>query len=240
MSREKIDLRNGYTIDHVEVVEAGYMVTMTVRKKRPAKNRRLTAHHALLVAGVSFAICAAIFTQAARGATAGSENGESETDTSPTAIIAEDTEPEWLDPMEDAKITAALVEQGYFRDDVPLDYDEQDFLHTAADEFGVDYHLMLGLIERETNFRNIPGDGGNAYGYCQIWQKWWGGLMEEIGAEDLNNPRDNFRTACAIVAQLTERHGTTEDALTAYNSGRPGQSKYASAVLANAENWRAC
>lgn len=234
-----IDLRNGYTIDKVEQVGTGRMVTMTINKHRPPANRLLTGRHALLIAGASFIVCAAIFAQATRSTTAEAKNSEGLADSSATAIIVENTTPDWDEPQEDAKNTAALVAQGYFREDIPIPYAEQDFLHTAAEEFGVDYHLMLGLIERETNFRNIPGDGGNAYGYCQVWPKWWSGLMEEIGAEDLNDPYDNFRTACAIVAHLTEKHGSTERALTAYNSGKPGQSAYASAVLANAEKWRA-
>ena len=140
--------------------------------------------------------------------------------------------------LEDERIEAALVEQGYYRADIPLTYLEQDVLHTAADEFGVDYFVMVALIERETNFRNIPGDGGNAYGYCQIWPKWWSELMAEIGADDLNEPFDNFRTAAAILAHYTERHGSIRDALTAYNSGNPGVSKYATAILTYAEKWR--
>lgn len=43
------------------------------------------------------------------------------------------------DPNESEKIEQALVEQGYFRDDVPLSYEEQDFLHTACQESGVPY-----------------------------------------------------------------------------------------------------
>ena len=140
--------------------------------------------------------------------------------------------------LEDERIEAALVEQGYYRDDIPLTYLEQDFLHTAADEFGVDYFTMVALIERETNFRNIPGDGGSSTGYCQIQKRWWSDLMEEIGVDDLTNPYDNFRTAAAILAQHLERYGTMRDALTAYNSGSPGNSKYATAILANAEKWR--
>lgn len=146
--------------------------------------------------------------------------------------------PETPDPDEGELIEAALVAQGYFREDIPLTFEEQDFLHAAADEFGVDYYIMVALIERETNFRNIPGDGGNSQGYGQIQKKWWAGLMEEIGAEDLTVPRDNFRTACAILATLTDRYGNLTDALTAYNRGKPGESKYASAIMENAEKWR--
>lgn len=242
MNREQINLRNGYTIDKVERIGAGgaaCMVTLSVRKSKPRLNQRLTAYHAALIVWLSCVVCVAIFAQTKRSATDGGKTASSSADSSTASIIVEDTTPDWDEPQEDAKITAALIAQGYFRDDVPLSYAEQDYLHTAAEEFGVDYHLMLGLIERETNFRNIPGDGGDSAGYCQIQRKWWSGLMEEIGADDLNDPYDNFRTACAIVAHLTDKHGTTERALTAYNSGKPGQSRYASAVLANAEKWRA-
>lgn len=140
--------------------------------------------------------------------------------------------------LEDERIEAALIAQGYYREDIPLTFLEQDYLHTASREFGIDYYVMVALIERETNFRNITGDKGNAYGYCQIWPKWWAGLMAEIGAEDLMEPYDNFRVAAAILSQHVERYGTIEKALTAYNTGKPGKSEYSRDVLANAEKWR--
>lgn len=127
-----------------------------------------------------------------------------------------------------------------YSEEVPLSYEDQHALYDAAEEFGVDYYTMLGLIEKETDFRNISGDGGKASGYCQIWKYWWSELMTDIGAEDLNIPKDNFRTACAIVSELTDRHGSLAGALTAYNKGSyDGKvSKYATAVLENAEKWR--
>lgn len=132
------------------------------------------------------------------------------------------------------------IEQSFYCEEVPLSYTEQQDLYNAAEEFGVDYYTMLGLIEKETNFRNVYGDGGNAYGYCQIWHKWWKGLMLEIGAKDLNVPKDNFRTACAIVSELTDRYGSTAGALTAYNKGsyNGNVTQYAVRVMENAEKWR--
>ena len=144
-------------------------------------------------------------------------------------------------PDENALIEAALVEQGYFREDVPLTYQEQDFLQSACEEFGVEYPLMLALIERETRFQNVAGDGGDSMGYCQIQKRWWGWLMEEIGAEDLTDPQDNFRTGCAIIAELTTKYdGAVDKALVAYNSGHyAGEiTRYASAVLEAAEVWK--
>lgn len=128
----------------------------------------------------------------------------------------------------------------YYIPDIPMTYEEQTELYEAAQEFGVDYHTMLGLIERETEFRNISGDGGNAYGYCQVWRRWWGDLMTEIGATDLNVPRDNFRTACAIVAKLESQYGSLPAALTAYNKGSfdGTVTSYAVDVLEKGEKWR--
>ena len=53
------------------------------------------------------------------------------------------------DLLEAEKIEEALVAQGYFRNDVPLTYDEQDFLHTACQESGVPYALPLRSSKRK-------------------------------------------------------------------------------------------
>ena len=128
-------------------------------------------------------------------------------------------------------------EISWYIEDIPLSYQEQEHLWNACQEFSVDYSLMLALIEQETSFRNVTGDGGDSIGYCQIQPRWWSGLMEEIGADDLTEPQDNFRTGCAIMAHLLERYGTTEDALSAYNSGSPGQTAYAVSVLSAEIEW---
>lgn len=198
-------------------------------KKRSYK--LLTAHDAAMIgiAAALFIAAGAIDTDVERPA---EEPGS-------VPVLVHSTPEPATDPDEDEadQIEAALLAQGYFREDVPLSFEEQDFLRSACAEFGVDYPLMLALIEHETNFRNISGDDGRSSGYCQIQIKWWSGLMEEIGAEDLTNPRDNFRTGCAIMARHIERYGSVERALTAYNTGKPGTSKYASAIMARAAEW---
>lgn len=150
-------------------------------------------------------------------------------------------------PIEETEIVPEVVPEvvpeepiDEYEADVPLTYQEQRELRSAAEEFGIDYSLMLGLIEKETEFRNIPGDGGEAYGYCQVWLRWWKGKMQDIGATDLNIPKDNFRTACAIMRELTDRYGSYAGALTAYNKGSFDGvvSNYATTVLQNAERWK--
>ena len=141
----------------------------------------------------------------------------------------------------DMPAEAEISEEKEYILDIPLSCELQEELHEASEEFGVDYYIMVALIDRETDFKNIYGDGGDSYGYCQIQPKWWYGLMAEIGATDLNVPKDNFRTACAIIAQLTEKYQSTEGALVAYNQGwyKGNSTPYSREVIANAERYRA-
>lgn len=116
------------------------------------------------------------------------------------------------------------------RDDIPLDAETQRLLYEACGETGIRYELALAVIWQETDFRNVIGDGGDSYGYMQIQSKWHGERMERLGVTDLNDPYSNFLVGCDFLAELISRYDLTE-ALTAYNSGSPGDSQYARDVL---------
>lgn len=150
-------------------------------------------------------------------------------------IIAEETQPvlaampmpvaetmqDGLDPM---------IEDTYLRDDIPLDYETQMLLYGACLEFGVEYDLALAVIEQETNFKNIMGDGGSAYGYFQIWPKWHSDRMEELGVTDLNDPEGNFRVGCHFLRECIDKYGL-ERGLGYYNSGKAVVTSYSRSVL---------
>ena len=141
------------------------------------------------------------------------------------------------DPFESEKIEQALIEQGYFRDDVPLTYDEQDFLHTACQESGVPYALALAVIERETQFQNLVGDDGASLGYMQVQERWHKDRMDRLGVTDLMDPFGNFRVGCDFLAELLGKY-PVQEALTAYNSGSPGYNQYSYDVMDNYEKWK--
>lgn len=142
------------------------------------------------------------------------------------------------DPEEDAKIEAELTAQGYYRDDIPMTYQEQDFLHTACEESGVEYALALGVIRQETGFRNVVGDDGASEGYMQVQERWHRERMAALGVTDLSDPYGNFRVGCDYLAELLGRYdGDLDDALTAYNSGRTGSSEYSRAVIGYMEQY---
>lgn len=124
-------------------------------------------------------------------------------------------------------------------DEIPLSFEEQELLQKACEEFGVPYPLALGLIETETNFRNIYGDNGASSGYMQIQKKWHYQRMEDLGVTDLNDPEGNFRVGLSLLSELCEEYGSWEMALTVYNMGHdPGcVTSYACVVMGHNDEW---
>ena len=143
---------------------------------------------------------------------------------------------EMPEDFENEKIESALYETGYFRADVPLDGETQAFLRSACEEAGITYELALAVIRQETDFRNILGDNGDSIGYMQIQPRWHEERMERLGVADLEDPYSNFRVGCDFLAELLSKY-TLEEALTAYNSGKPGQSEYATSVMGYMEEY---
>ena len=206
-------------------------------RRRPRRRRRR-----YLGAGIVTLAAAALVTGVVACSLPTEEPQELQLPTPVVAIPIESLEPTDLqvweeDPYESEKIEQALVEQGYFRDDVPLSYEDQDFLHTACQESGVPYALALAVIERETQFQNLVGDDGASLGYMQVQERWHWDRMERLGVTDLMNPFGNFRVGCDFLAELLEKY-PTQEALTAYNSGSPGYNQYSYDVMANYEKWK--
>ena len=124
-----------------------------------------------------------------------------------------------------------LCEDTYLRDDIPLSYELQAMLYGACKEFEIEYTIALAMIEQETNFKNIMGDGGKAYGYFQVWPKWHKDRMAQLGVSDLMDPEGNFRVAMHFMRENLDRYGSLEDALSYYNTGAPGQTRYSLEVM---------
>ena len=161
------------------------------------------------------------------------ERTENHTEDTPERTeYAIEAEPE--EDSENEYIEAALYASGYFREDVPLDGDTQAFLRAACEETGIPYELALAVIRQETEFRNVTGDDGRSVGYMQVQRRWHEDRMDRLGVTDLTDPYGNFRVGCDYLAELLGKY-PLEEALTAYNSGKPGKSTYASNVLAYME-----
>lgn len=152
------------------------------------------------------------------------------------AVPVEEPEEVIIETKEPSETVAPEIP---YSDDIPLDYDLQLALQNACKEFSVPYALALGLIERETHFKNVIGDNGNSYGYMQVQPRWHGGRMERLGVTDLMDPVGNFRVGLDFLSEQYDIFGDLGMALTVYNMGHyPGYvTNYARDVMANYESW---
>ena len=110
-------------------------------------------------------------------------------------------------------------EQTPVREDIPLDEETQLLLYEACTEKGIPYELALAVINQETDFRNIVGDGGASFGYMQVQPRWHSDRAEALGVADLMDPYGNFLVGCDYLAELLGKDRGTEWALMAYNGG---------------------
>lgn len=134
---------------------------------------------------------------------------------------------------------------GYiYSDEIPLSDGWQCYTQEQCRLYGVDYALMLGLMETESSFRE-DADSGWAYGLCQIGYINEDGLAE-LGMDIYTN-QGNIAAGCYMMADLLERYEDPHLALMAYNCGETyaaelwaeGQtaSEYSRNVQAAAERW---
>lgn len=65
---------------------------------------------------------------------------------------------------ENEKIEAALLEQGYLHEEIPLDFDLQCHLIAVCEEYGVPQNVALGVIQAESSFTATAANG-SCYGY---------------------------------------------------------------------------
>lgn len=132
------------------------------------------------------------------------------------------------DPNEAELIEQALLAKGYYRDDVPLDYELQDILHAVCEQYRIPYPLALGLIETESGFRT-DADNGLCYGLCALNRHYFQSGL---------SPAGNIQAGMELLRSNYDRYGTWEAALTAYNAGHDtGSRRYARGVLAKARAW---
>ena len=128
-----------------------------------------------------------------------------------------------------------IYEQGWRYYEIPSAYKltggmfpevAQVYLWGICQDAGVDYYMVLALIERESGYRyDATGDNGNSKGLMQIYEKFNIDRMEKVGATDLYNPYDNMRVGVDFLAEIQNRYADSNEAhcvLMVYNMGASG------------------
>jgi len=115
-----------------------------------------------------------------------------------------------------------------------------EFLHAVryeAQRAGLDPHLVLGLIEVESNFRRYAVSSAGARGYMQV-MPFWTRLIGDADASKLFEMRTNLRYGCTILRHYLDiERGNLFRALGRYN-GSLGRAKYPNAVLRAWKRWQ--
>lgn len=99
----------------------------------------------------------------------------------------------------------------------------QCYTYILCKQYGVDYSLVVALIERESGYVfDKVGDDGNSIGYMQVYESAHTDRMERLNCTNLKNPYQNVMVGIDYLAELIEKYGTVQDALAAYNYGERG------------------
>lgn len=235
---------------------------MTRMERRKRRQRQIRRRIALALMAVIFVVT--VLTAVADGSdderdtamqATPMEEAEPKAVPEPAELASEVEEPELEttgerieeDPNETEEIERALLEKGYLHEEIPLDYDLQCHLIAVCGEYGVPYHIALGVIQAESSFRSWVSNG-TCFGYMQIHKVNAEWLREQIGVTDLMDPYQNLRSGVYILKDLYGRFGDWSMTLIAYNYGAAGAEKhvfskgytttaYSRAVMAYADAW---
>lgn len=148
---------------------------------------------------------------------------------------------------EPEEIEQTLLKQVCLHEEIPLDFDLQCHLRTVCEEYGVPYHIALGVIQAESSFL-ADAANGTCFGYMQINKINAGWLAEDIGVTDLTDPYQNLRSGVYILSGFYGKYGDWHKALICYNYGECGAQEhvfekgytttsYSRAVMEYADAW---
>lgn len=124
---------------------------------------------------------------------------------------------------------------------VPMDVNLQKQVYETAKEYGLDWTLLMAVIQQESQFDiHAKSDGGD-FGLMQINRINHPALSVTLGIHDFLDPRDNVRAGAYMLRDLFDKYGDTNKVLMAYQMGETGaaacwaqgitESQYSRAVL---------
>lgn len=159
-------------------------------------------------------------------------------------LLSADNPPE---DYENLYIEQALIQQEYYRDDVPLSYELQDVMQSACTCYGVPYSLALAVCQTESSF-DQGARNGECIGYMQIHSINFERLSEATYGANPRQPNGNITCGVYLLGELLDKYDDTTKALMAYNCGRTGAAKlwkqgiasteYTRTVEARADQWQ--
>lgn len=132
--------------------------------------------------------------------------------------------------------------------DIPLEDKLQEYTFELCEENGLDYELVLAVMEKESRYDEAAISKTNDYGLMQINEVNHEWLEDKLGISDFLDAEQNIRAGIYILAWLTGKYEDPNKVLMAYNNGESGakklwqegitSSRYSRAVIARADELR--
>lgn len=124
---------------------------------------------------------------------------------------------------------------GWWRYDIPEEYKEkggclpdivQVYTYCLCRQHGLDYAMVLAMMEVGSGYRYDARRDDGGIGYLQVVQEYltgdMGGMSDEAIRNSLCNPYMNIRIALEHLAELADRFIAMDEMLTAYHYGVAG------------------
>ena len=161
------------------------------------------------------------------------------------AITQEET-----DLVEVSDEVQLLIDEGYITTEEAEFYAKYgEYLKGVCERYeGIDYMLVLSMIETESWFTEDIENASNHVGLMQVSRKWSKDRMANLGCTDLLDPYENILVGVDCLAEwLDICNGNLEFALMCYNQGyksaeasyKKGVSKYARTIMGRVDRLHA-
>lgn len=194
-----------------------------VREEREKRRRRELARRRIITVACAAVLLLAIVWAIATACTTQENEPEKEITAGDPAMFVTPTIGEAT--MEAEKIEAALLDQGYISDAVPISYDLQDIMRTACEEYRCPYSLALAVAEVESHFDMDAVGSAGEVGIMQLnpgpENTYWINLEAETN-QDPTTPAGNIVCGVYLLGTHLVHYGDTEKAVMAYNMGNAG------------------
>lgn len=127
--------------------------------------------------------------------------------------------------ISEGNITIQPDKAPYSRD-IPLSDELQSYTYETAEKYGVNYDLMLAIMQTESQFNNVVSDSGEDIGLCQINSSNAEWLYNEHGIYNLMDEKQNIEACAIILSKLQGQFNDESHVVMAYNLGAGKAEKY--------------
>lgn len=117
---------------------------------------------------------------------------------------------------------------------ISLSEELQEFTYGRCEETGLDYEMVLAVMDKESSYTADAVSPTGDYGIMQINKVNHEWLREEVGTTDFLDAKQNITAGTEILANLAAKYADPNKVLMAYNMGESGAAKqWAKGITAN-------